>query len=64
MKQGCRYILLSKLFLVKYNSSSPYLGVIKYNRYLSQISKKLIPLGGINSKNLLKLNNVSCIGSR
>ena len=59
IRQGCSLILLSKLFLVDYDKNSAYLGVIKFNNYF-KISTKLIPLGGIKSNNLNRLNNVSC----
>tara|TARA_B100001057_G_scaffold500846_1_gene618247 strand:- start:1087 stop:1662 length:576 start_codon:yes stop_codon:yes gene_type:complete len=62
IKQGCNYILLSKLFLVNYDKSSSFLGLIKYNKYLKDIYKKLIPLGGINYKNLNKLKIINCDG--
>ena len=62
IKQGCEFILLSKLFLVEYSKESPYLGVVKYNNYLHNIYKKLIPLGGINSNNLNKLREINCLG--
>ncbi len=61
IKQGCTFILLSKLFLVNYDKKSPYLGVVKFNSF-SKISKKLIPLGGIKRQNLNNLNNISCDG--
>ena len=57
IKQGCNSILLSKLFLVDYDKTAPYLGVLKFNNF-SKFSKKLIPLGGIKSHNLNHLNNV------
>ena len=57
IKQGCSFILLSKLFLVNYDKKAPFLGVIKFNN-LKSISKFLIPLGGINSQNLNELKNV------
>ena len=60
-KQGCSVILLSKLFMVSYDKNAPHLGIIKFNNYL-RINKKLIPLGGINSKNLNKLNCTNCSG--
>ena len=62
IRQGCNFILLSKLFLVQYSKDSPYLGVVKYNNYLLNIYEKLIPLGGINSNNLNKLRNMKCYG--
>ena len=61
IKQGCSSVLLSKLFLVDYNKSAPYLGILKFNNF-SKISRKIIPLGGIKSHNLNQLNNVSCEG--
>ena len=57
IKQGCSFILLSKLFLVDYDRKSPSLGVVKFNKF-SKVSKILIPLGGIKIKNLNHLNNV------
>ena len=62
LKQGCSYILLSKLFLVNYDKKSPFLGIVKYNKYLIDVYKKLIPLGGINHKNLAKLKSLNCVG--
>ena len=56
IKQGCKYILLSRLFKVDYDNNNNFLGVIKFNNFLA-ISKNLIPLGGINSSNLNSLNN-------
>ena len=62
IKQGCSYILLSKLFLVDYDLKSKFLGVIKFNYFLKTISQNLIPLGGIKTANLNKLKNVNCVG--
>ena len=61
LKQGCVFIIFSKLFLVNYNKSAPYLGLIKFNNLL-KIYKNLIPLGGINLNNLNSLNLVMCKG--
>ena len=60
-KQGCKTILFSKLFLVKYDKTAPYLGVVKFNNYL-KINENLIPLGGISIDNLNNLNNINCKG--
>ena len=57
IKQGCNFILFSKLFLVDYDKKAPFLGVLKFNN-LKKISNFLIPLGGINSQNLNELKNV------
>ena len=62
IKQGCKMILFSKLFLVDYNKKSPFLGVVKFNQFINTISKKLIPLGGIKMSNLNYLKIVNCEG--
>ena len=62
IKQGCSFVLLSKLFLVEYKKGEPFLGVIKFNTFLNTMSKKLIPLGGIKSVNLNRLKGVNCEG--
>ena len=56
-KQGCSYILLSKLFIVDYDKKAPYLGILRFNNF-TKISKKLIPLGGIKNENLNNLKNL------
>ena len=61
MKQGCSFILFSKLFYVDYDYKAPYTEIIKFNNFL-KINKNLIPLGGINTNNLNKLNIVNCHG--
>tara|TARA_B100000963_G_scaffold314072_1_gene292402 strand:+ start:1852 stop:2424 length:573 start_codon:yes stop_codon:yes gene_type:complete len=60
-KQGCEFVLFSKLFEVNYNKKSPILGILKFNNFL-KISRKLIPLGGINRENLNQLKNVHSEG--
>ena len=60
-KQGCSFILLSKLFMVDYDRKSKSLGVIKFNN-ISRISNKLIPLGGIKIHNLNHLRNIPSEG--
>ena len=57
IKQGCSFILLSKLFLVDYDKKSSHLGIIKFNNF-AQLSKGIIPLGGIKMENLNNLKNV------
>jgi len=61
LRQGCKLVILSKLFLVNYNSKAPFYGIIKFSNFL-KIYKNLIPLGGINSKNFKKLNSIKCTG--
>ena len=59
--QGCSSILFSKLFFNNYDKKLSFLGVVKFNNFL-KIFHNLIPLGGINSKNLNNLRNVNCYG--
>ena len=61
IKQGCKLILFSKLFLVNYDPKANFLGVIKFNNFL-KFNKDLIPLGGINLTNLNCLNTISSKG--
>ena len=60
IKQGCQYILLSKLFLVDYDKSSKFWGLIKFNGFTNTCFKNLVPLGGIKSSNLNKLKSLNC----
>ncbi len=62
LKQGCELIIFSKLFVVNYDRKSPYLGLVKYNKFLNYFYKKLIPLGGINYQNLNKLQLINSEG--
>ena len=61
-KQGCKYILLSRLFRVTYKPNLSYLGVNKLNTYIINIDKNIFPLGGINFSNLNKLKNIMSEG--
>ena len=61
IKQGCEIILLSKLFMVNYDKKAPFLGVIKFNKFFD-FNKNLIPLGGINLKNLNSLKMIRSNG--
>ena len=55
LKQGCEFIIFSKLFVVNYDKDSSYLGLVRCNKFLNYFNKKLIPLGGINCQNLNKM---------
>tara|TARA_B100000242_G_scaffold293440_1_gene271569 strand:- start:1497 stop:2066 length:570 start_codon:yes stop_codon:yes gene_type:complete len=61
-KQGCAYILFSKIFFVNYKPESKPLGVNKFNCIALNKQYSLIPLGGINSSNLNKLKTVASEG--
>jgi len=55
-KQGCKTIILSRLFKTNYVNKKNYFGVTKFNLIVRKYNLNIVPLGGINSSNLLKLN--------
>jgi thiamine monophosphate synthase len=57
-KQGCKKIILSRLFKTTYKNKRSFLGNTKFNLIIKKYKTKIIALGGINSSNLLKLNLV------
>ena len=57
-KQGCSYIILSKLFSVDYDPSKKFYGIVRFNLISSQ--KNLVPLGGIK---LINLNKTKLLNS-
>ena len=61
IKQGCEIIFFSKLFLVSYDKKPPFLGVIRFNKLLHH-NQNLVPLGGINLKNLNHLQMIKSYG--
>jgi len=62
IKQGCNTIVLSRLFKTSYPEKKTYLGINKFNLILKNYLINLVPLGGINSSNLLRLNLVNSKG--
>ena len=58
IKQGCEVVIFSRLFRTNYSYKSGHLGVHKFNIISLRSKAKLVPLGGINIKNLSKLNSV------
>ena len=59
-KQGCKIIFLAPIFKVKKKTN--YLDVVNFNKLSIGINNKIIALGGINSKNLKRLNLLKCDG--
>ena len=57
-KQGCKTVILSRLFETSYKDKKSYLGIVKFNLIKKNCLIDLVPLGGINDINLLKLNLV------
>ena len=58
IKQGCEAIIYSRLFRTKYPNKKGCLGMQKFNIISLRSRKELIPLGGINEKNLCKMKSV------
>ena len=62
IKQGCKTIILSRLFKTTYKNKKSFLGAIKFNLMKKNYVFNIVPLGGINGLNLLKLNLVNSKG--
>ena len=62
IKQGCKTIIFSRLFKTNYKNKKISYGIVKFNLMSLNYKIKLIPLGGINKANLLKLNLVKSEG--
>lgn len=60
--QNCKTVILSRLFTVNYKTKKKIFGTIKFNLISKYFKINIIPLGGINSRNLLKLNLVNSKG--
>ena len=55
VKQGCKNVLLSRLFETNYKNKKGWLGTTKFNLVSQKVSTNIIALGGINEKNYKKL---------
>ena len=62
IRQGCTNIIFSRLFKTNYKNKKNYLGVVRFNLLKLSLKKNIYPLGGINEKNLLKLNMINSEG--
>ena len=58
LKQGCEVIIFSRLFETQYPFKKGHLGIQKFNIISLRTRVELVPLGGINEKNLNKMNTV------
>ena len=57
-RQGCKTIVLSRLFKTNYQNKKSYLGVVKFNLMAINFNEKFVPLGGIRYENLNSLKLV------
>lgn len=60
--QGCNKIFLSNLFNTKKYSANTKLGINKFNLISKHWNVKILALGGINEKNLKKIQNLKVVG--
>ena len=58
--QGCRKVVFSRIFETSYKDKKGFLGVLKFNLISLNSDMEIIPLGGINEKNLIKMKSVNC----
>ena len=61
-KQGCETVILSRLFKTDYKNKSSFLGTTRFNLMTKNLIKNFVALGGIRSKNLMKINILNCEG--
>jgi len=59
IRQGCKTIILSRLFNTAYKYKRGFYGIVKFNLLINNFLVDFVPLGGINGLNLLKLNLVN-----
>ena len=62
IKQKCKIVILSRLFEVDKRNKKSFLEIVKFNLICQKYNIKILPLGGIKEKNLLKLNLVKSDG--
>ena len=62
VKQGCRVVILSRLFETIYKNKKGHYGVTKFNLISSKYKINIIPLGGINNSTLMSLKIIRSKG--
>ena len=62
INQDCKEIIFSRLFQTNYSFKKSFLGIIKFNLLSINLKRNIVPLGGINHNNLMKLNIVKSNG--
>ena len=62
IKQGCDYIILSRVFETSNKFKKGHLGITKFNLITRRFSQKFLALGGINENNFKKLNALNVNG--
>ena len=59
-RQGCKKIFLSRLFKTDYKNKKTYLGTTKFNLLIKNFKNYFVALGGIRSKNLMRVKLLNC----
>ena len=62
IKQGCKTIILSRLFRTDYRTKKTYYGLIKFNLFIKKFKLPIVALGGIRLENLNKLKCLNSCG--
>ena len=62
IRQGCDYIVLSRIFETSSKYKKGHLGTMRFNLLTRNFSKKFIALGGLNEKNFKKINILNIHG--
>ena len=62
IKQGCKTIILSRLFKTDYKNKKTFYGITKFNLLTEKYNSYFVALGGIRSENLMKLKILKCHG--
>jgi len=61
-KQGCKKVILSRLFKTDYKNKKSFYGTTKFNLLTKNYDNDFVALGGIRSNNLMKLKMLNCEG--
>ena len=57
-RQGCKSVILSRIFKTSYKNKKNFIGLSRFNLISRHYKISIFPLGGINNSNLLKLKLV------
>ena len=61
-RQGCKKVILSRLFKTDYKNKKSFYGTTKFNLLTKNYDNDFVALGGIRSNNLMKLKMLNCEG--
>tara|TARA_Y100000590_G_C15059415_1_gene765776 strand:- start:162 stop:557 length:396 start_codon:yes stop_codon:yes gene_type:complete len=61
-RQGCKKVILSRLFKTDYKNKKSFYGITRFNLLTKNYKNDFVALGGIRSNNLMKLKMLNCEG--